>query len=96
MQLIPFRYYNLSKQHLITILVAKECVQFCDQHGILIAGANYYFYAWELPIFVLMGCLGGLSGALWIKCNIALTKLRAKYVPARLIKKRLLEVRPTN
>jgi len=59
------------------------------------AGAKYYFFAWELPIFVLMGCIGGLSGALWIRINIAMTRLRAQHVPARAVRRRLAEVRIT-
>ena len=58
----------------------------------MVAGAHYFFYAWELPIFVAMGCVGGATGALWIRCNVAMTRLRARWVPARLVKRRLAEV----
>ena len=60
------------------------------------AGARYYFYAWELPIFVAMGCMGGLSGALWIRINVAMTRVRAQYVPARCVNRRLAEVIPAH
>ena len=56
------------------------------------AGSKYFFYAWEIPIFVLMGCVGGLSGALWIRINIAMTRLRAQHIPARAVRRRLAEV----
>ena len=56
------------------------------------AGAKYYFYAWELPIFVAMGCIGGLSGALWIRINIAMTRLRAQHIPTHAVRRRLAEV----
>ena len=39
-----------------------------------------------------MGCMGGLSGALWIHINIAMTRLRGQYIPAHAVRRRLAEV----
>lgn len=43
-------------------------------------------YSWfELPIFILMGSLGGLIGALFNYLNIKLTKFRNRYVENKLL-----------
>ncbi len=42
---------------------------------------------------MLMGCVGGLLGAAWIRINVEMIRVRAKHVPARLPFRRLLEVR---
>jgi chloride channel 7 len=40
---------------------------------------NVTYISWELPIFILMGAVGGLLGALFNFVNIKLTKFRARY-----------------
>jgi chloride channel 7 len=54
---------------------------------------RYYYYIWELPVFVLMGVAAGLLGALFIRLNVRVTALRARWVPPRRPHLRLLEVR---
>jgi hypothetical protein len=55
-------------------------------------GSRYYYYIWELPLYVLMGVLGGLLGALFIRINVWVTALRARYVPPVMLKRRVAEV----
>lgn len=42
-----------------------------------------FYYAWDVPIFCLMGAVGGLMGALWVHVNVKITALRHRYVPVR-------------
>ncbi len=86
--------YGVAPEHHLSARLCEysECAASCASTRFVIAGARYYFYAWELPIFVAIGCGGGLSGALWIRINIAMTRVRAQYVPARCVRKRLAEV----
>jgi chloride channel 7 len=55
-------------------------------------GSRYYYYIWELPLYVLMGVVGGLLGALFIRINVWVTALRARYVPPVMLKRRVAEV----
>eukprot|EP01025_Chloroclados_australasicus_P012437 TRINITY_DN1572_c0_g1_i2.p1 TRINITY_DN1572_c0_g1~~TRINITY_DN1572_c0_g1_i2.p1 ORF type:complete len:958 (-),score=133.08 TRINITY_DN1572_c0_g1_i2:534-3407(-) len=55
-------------------------------------GSIYYYFVWELPIFVVMGCLGGLLGALFVQVNVKVTQWRHKMIPVRCPWKRLGEV----
>lgn len=55
-------------------------------------GKRYYYYVWELPVFVLMGVAAGLLGSAFIKLNIRATQLRARFVSPRKPWLRLLEV----
>lgn len=57
-------------------------------------GERYYYYVWELPVFVLMGVAAGLLGTAFIKLNIRATQLRARFVPPRKPWLRLLEACP--
>ena len=42
-----------------------------------------FYYVWDLPIFVVMGAVGGLMGALFIKVNVKITQFRHMYIPVR-------------
>ena len=53
----------------------------------------YFYYIWELPVFVLIGVLCGVLGALFIQLNLLLTRLRARFVPPRRPHLRLAEAR---
>ena len=55
-------------------------------------GKRYYYYVWELPVFVLMGVTAGLLGSLFIKLNILMTQLRARFIPPSKPRLRLMEV----
>ena len=55
-------------------------------------GKRYFYYVWELPVFALVGAVAGLLGALFISLNIWATALRARYVPPRKPRLRLVEV----
>ena len=61
--------------------------------NIALYGKRYYYYIWELPLFVAMGVLAGLLGTLFIGLNIRMTALRARWVPPRRPHLRLLEAR---
>ena len=53
---------------------------------------NYWWYFWEVPIFVAMGVCGGLLGAAFVNLNVKITQWRAQYIPVTDRRKRLLEV----
>ncbi|CEF99187.1 Chloride channel, voltage gated [Ostreococcus tauri] len=53
---------------------------------------NYWWYFWEVPIFILIGACGGLLGAAFVKMNVRITKWRALHIPVTDKRKRLLEV----
>lgn len=46
-------------------------------------GSRMFYYVWDLPIFVAMGAVGGLMGALFIKVNVKITQFRHLYIPVR-------------
>lgn len=46
-------------------------------------GSRMFYYVWDLPIFVGMGAVGGLMGALFIKVNVKITQFRHLYIPVR-------------
>ena len=58
--------------------------------------ANYsnafWWYVWEVPIFILMGAAGGLMGATFIALNMRLTHWRQRYIPTSSGNRRLVEV----
>jgi len=61
--------------------------------NIALYGKQYFYYVWELPVYAIMGVVAGLLGALFVKCYIACTRLRAKYIPASNPRRRVAEVR---
>ena len=56
-------------------------------------GEIFYFYIWEVPIFLGMGVLAGVLGAAFNSFHIKCAAWRAQYVPPRLVYRRLAEVR---
>ena len=50
------------------------------------------WYIWETPIFVLMGCAGGLFGVLFVRLNLIVMALRKRFVPPTDPIRRLAEV----
>ena len=54
-------------------------------------GEVFFYYFWEIPIFVLMGATGGLLGAVFVSLNIKITQIRQAYIPVRAPVKRHLE-----
>ena len=46
-------------------------------------GSRMFYYVWDVPIFCVMGAMGGLLGALWVHLNVHITALRHRYVPVR-------------
>ncbi|CAK0770655.1 hypothetical protein CVIRNUC_003789 [Coccomyxa viridis] len=55
-------------------------------------GKRMFYYVWDVPIFCLMGAVGGLMGALWVHVNVRVTAFRHRTIPVRSPWKRLLEV----
>ena len=53
---------------------------------------QYWWYFWEVPIFAMIGCLGGYIGALFVNLNVRVTAWRAKYIPVNDKFRRFLEV----
>lgn len=52
----------------------------------------FWWYVWEVPIFVLMGAAGGLMGAMFIRANVRITVWRQRFIPVSCRHRRLLEV----
>ena len=50
--------------------------------NIALYGSRFWYYIWELPIYVIIGCIAGALGGWFIKLNIIFTAFRAKYIPA--------------
>ena len=46
-------------------------------------GSRMFYYVWDLPIFCMMGAIGGALGGLFIHLNVKVTKLRHRYIPVR-------------
>jgi len=53
---------------------------------------QYWWYFWEVPIFAMVGCLGGYIGALFVNLNVRVTAWRAKHIPVNNKFRRFLEV----
>lgn len=69
-----------------------RCLGRLYDDNLALYGKRYYYYIWELPVFVAMGCAAGLLGAAFIRLNILATQLRARFIPPRKPLLRLLEV----
>jgi Voltage gated chloride channel len=39
-------------------------------------GARMFYYVWDVPVFILMGCIGGLMGAGFCHFNVKITQWR--------------------
>ena len=61
--------------------------------SIALYGSRFWYYIWELPIYVIVGCVAGGLGGLFIKLNIHFTAFRAKYIPSSNRWRRFGEVR---
>ena len=46
-------------------------------------GKRMFYYVWDVPIFCLMGAVGGLMGALWVHVNVRVTAFRHRAIPVR-------------
>ena len=46
-------------------------------------GKRMFYYVWDVPIFCLMGAIGGLMGALWVHVNVRVTAFRHRTIPVR-------------
>lgn len=55
-------------------------------------GATFWYYVWEFPVFVLVGILGGLMGALFIHLNVKITMWRRRHIPVSNKMRRFYEV----
>lgn len=55
-------------------------------------GVRMYYSLLDIPIFCIMGALGGLAGALFIKINVRVTQLRHRWLPRKSRWRRILEV----
>ncbi|GIL75405.1 hypothetical protein Vretifemale_5203 [Volvox reticuliferus] len=51
-----------------------------------------WYYSWELPIFAVMGVLGGLLGAAMVVLNNAVTRFRRRFIPPTKPARRVVEV----
>lgn len=54
------------------------CLPVCRTN---ITGRLFYVYIWELPIFVVMAVICGMTGALFVALNIRLRHLRGRMMP---------------
>ena len=55
-------------------------------------GSVFWYYGWEIPIFLILGALGGALGSLFIHVNVRITKLRQQYIPVKAAHRRVMEV----
>ncbi|QDZ22769.1 chloride channel protein [Chloropicon primus] len=55
-------------------------------------GEAFWYYVWEFPVFVIVGILGGLMGALFIHLNVKITMWRRKHIPVDKRNRRFYEV----
>jgi chloride channel 7 len=46
-------------------------------------GSRMFYYVWDVPIFCLMGAMGGFMGALWVHVNVKVTAFRHRFIPVR-------------
>ena len=60
--------------------------------NVILPSQRFFYRLWELPIFVLIGCAGGVVGGVFVAVNIKITTLRHKYIPVTQPLRRLLEV----
>eukprot|EP00670_Eutreptiella_braarudii_P001902 CAMPEP_0174301656 /NCGR_PEP_ID=MMETSP0809-20121228/59169_1 /TAXON_ID=73025 ORGANISM="Eutreptiella gymnastica-like, Strain CCMP1594" /NCGR_SAMPLE_ID=MMETSP0809 /ASSEMBLY_ACC=CAM_ASM_000658 /LENGTH=1016 /DNA_ID=CAMNT_0015407439 /DNA_START=40 /DNA_END=3090 /DNA_ORIENTATION=+ len=60
--------------------------------NVILPSSRFFYRLWELPVFMLMGCAGGVMGGTFVATNIKITTLRHKYVPVTIPHRRLLEV----
>jgi chloride channel 3/4/5 len=64
---------------MIASLIVKILSPFENQHlGLFYVGTKYRWFYFEMIPFILLGILGGLFGALFIKLNIAWCKRRRR------------------
>jgi len=74
-------YFTLN----IILSVFKGIPGQLSNGGLLNFGSfeNACYEVWELPLFMLIGCVGGLIGALFNHMNYRLTIFRMRYITAR-------------
>ena len=62
---------------MVASLVTKILSPFENQHlGLFFVGNRYRWFYFELIPFFILGVLGGLFGALFIRCNLAWCRIR--------------------
>ena len=59
-------------------------------------GKRMFYYVWDVPIFCLMGAVGGLMGALWVHVNVRVTAFRHRTIPVRCVESHQLLVISTS
>ena len=79
-----------SKPSWLYFFTASRCRLYDDNQTEY--GKIFYFYIWEVPIFLGMGVIAGLLGAAFNSFHIKCAAWRAQYVPPRLVYRRLGEV----
>lgn len=62
------------------------------EEDVAVYGKEFFYFLWEIPLFILIGAGGGLFGALFVKLNVNLTYFRRKLVPQGKPLLRLIEV----
>lgn len=78
----------ISSFTLNLVLSAYNGLQNFTYHGLFNLGEfeALPFEYFELPIFMCMGALGGLSGALWIKFNVTLNIFRDRFIKQKWVR----------
>ncbi len=77
---------DLMQQHPQNILSAhfgryRDFGLYTD--SLALYGKRMFYYVWDVPIFCLMGAVGGLMGALWVHVNVRVTAFRHRTIPVR-------------
>ena len=78
--------YDTVQQHPQNILSAhfgryRDFGLYTD--SLALYGKRMFYYVWDVPIFCLMGAVGGLMGALWVHVNVRVTAFRHRAIPVR-------------
>lgn len=53
---------------------------------------EYWWFVWEIPVFAFIGVLGGILGVIFVKLNLQVMNLRARFIPGSHKHKRMFEV----
>ena len=66
---------------------------FVSADNIALYGDKFWYFIWELPVYVVMGIIAGLGGGIFCNIYVHAAAFRSKHIPASKPWRRLGEVR---